>query len=425
MLSRASRTMRFVSGPAVRTKEDVEAMLSGASDFGQSTSQSSSDVRSSLEVEALLSGTAEFPASRKTVQKRPKKQAQTPLPFNWVQVSKQGRRGTFAADVGLVAARPEAATQGGFQFDMDDEPVESDDNQQQVGSREGIVRFGAEDEPQRLSHGKLDNESQLDQQVEAEDGSKPVAPRHKKSPAKAKASPVSRPDIEQPDYGLDEQDESEPQQYLPPLPRTPKRRSTQFTHASLGFVSLGKPAAALITTDINVSRRRKAKERKLSFIDEANSTGSIPLSCEDVLVDPTANESSADAMQRLSRNLDELRPKDKTSLTEHEVKRLAKKLMDGFTMQQLVDYYRQDTAYGLQTYDAPPYPWIVEHQPWQALHSISLHRLKPKRRQAILVVTQKWKLDITEQIEGQGSMTIKLKPDIYKLIARAFTSFPP
>ncbi|KAF4583067.1 mitochondrial inner-membrane-bound regulator domain-containing protein [Ophiocordyceps camponoti-floridani] len=413
--------MRFASGPAVRTKEYVEAILSGASDFGKSSSERGSDVRSSLEVEALLSGSAEFPASpRRTEQKRPKKQAEQNLSFDWVRISKQGRR---RAIVDEETRRPETLTGGGFQFDMDDEPVGTDDKLRQVESREGTVQLGAEDEPQRLSQGKLDIESQVDEQVEPEDedgGSGPVPPRDKPL-ARAKASPISHAVVQQPDYGLDEQDESESQQYLPPLKRSVNRqRSSKFTHASLGFVSLGKPAAALITTDINVSRRQKAKERELSLIDESDSTG-LPLSCEDVLVDPTNDESDADALKRLCRNLDELRPKDKTSLTEHEVKRLAKKLMDGFTMQQLVDYYRRDMTYGLHAHDAPCYDWIVEHEPWQAIRPISLKRLKPKKRQAILVVTQKWKLDVTEQIEGQGSTTIKLKPDIFQLIAQPWS----
>ncbi|PFH56692.1 hypothetical protein XA68_16126 [Ophiocordyceps unilateralis] len=226
-----------------------------------------------------------------------------------------------------------------------------------------------------------------------------------------------RVDNKQDEPRVDKRDEDGgDEQCLPPPDRPFKsNHGHKFQHASLGVVSLGKPAVALITKDPDVSRRHKRYVRRLKLIDEDGFTG-LPLVYQDVL--PKTDGLDAEAPERLRLIFDELRPKDTTALREKDVKRLAKKLVDAFTMQQLVTYYKEDMAHGLQVHHMPTYEWIVEHEPWQGIRAISLSRLKPKNRQAILIVTQKWKLDVEEQVEGQGTMVVRLKPDTYKLVAQ-------
>ncbi|RDA93970.1 hypothetical protein CP533_5051 [Ophiocordyceps camponoti-saundersi (nom. inval.)] len=210
-------------------------------------------------------------------------------------------------------------------------------------------------------------------------------------------------------------------EYKPRSRLSQPRRGTFFHHESLGHVSLGIPAAALLTTDLHVSKGRRKPEPKLKLIDEAELTGE-PLQCQNVF--EHEQESEEEVMKRLRQNIDELRPKDTTSLRETGLRRLAKKLTEGFTSQQLSAYYKEDAAHGLRTHGSsmPSYPWIVQHQPWEAIRSMTLDRLKPKMRQAIRIITETWKVDVEEQVEGQGTMTIKLKPDAFKLIAQPSSS---
>ncbi|RCI09541.1 hypothetical protein L249_3928 [Ophiocordyceps polyrhachis-furcata BCC 54312] len=242
------------------------------------------------------------------------------------------------------------------------------------------------------------------------------AARDEADESRAKSEDFARPDNPR----VQRQGASQPSENHKPRPRQfQPRRGTFFRHEDLGHVSLGEPATALLTTDPDVSRGRRRPEPQLTLIDEAESTG-LPMHCQNIFEQEQEQESEAEAMKRLRQIIDDLRPKDTTALRERGVTRLAKKLTDGFTSQQLMAYYKDDAAaHGLRMHSSlPSYPWIVQHQPWQAMRSMTLGQLKPKMRHAIRIITETWKLDVEEQVEGQGTMMIKLKPDVFKLIAQ-------
>ncbi|RDA89310.1 hypothetical protein CP532_6202 [Ophiocordyceps camponoti-leonardi (nom. inval.)] len=256
------------------------------------------------------------------------------------------------------------------------------------------------------------------QQLESLDATRdeaPDAPREEVGESRAEPEHLARPDI--PPVQAEGASQSDKNNKPRPRPYQP-RRGTFFHHENLGLVTLGEPATALLTTDPDVSQGRRRPEPRLTLIEEADTIG-LPMHCHNVYEQEQEQESEEEAMERLRRTIDDLRPKDTTALREREVTRLAKKLTEGFTSQQLMAYYKDDEAHGLQMHSSlPSYPWIVQHQPWQAMRSMTLSQLRPKMRHAIRIITETWKLDVEEQVEGQGIMTVKLKPDVFKLIAQ-------
>lgn len=203
------------------------------------------------------------------------------------------------------------------------------------------------------------------------------------------------------------------------LPSDHKRnvREKTFRHdlvvrRSLGMNALGKPAEAIILKNPNkMKRTRKPKP----LIEDEPAGPAPPLDWQSVL------SQDSEISDQVWRNIEEIRPQDTTILRRRDFDKLMKRLLDGFTYEQLVTYFNNGTWDDARTVDnKPSYPWILEQSPWTAAEAepSQWKNLTSKERRAVLILSAKWKLEIQEHIEGPGGRVLWLNPNVFKLITR-------
>ncbi|KAG6014675.1 hypothetical protein E4U54_004971 [Claviceps lovelessii] len=204
------------------------------------------------------------------------------------------------------------------------------------------------------------------------------------------------------------------------LPSDHKRnvREKTFRHdlvvrRSLGMNALGKPAEAIILKNPNkMKRTRKPKP----LIEDEPAGPAPPLDWQSVL------SQDSEISDQVWRNIEEIRPQDTTILRRRDFDKLMKRLLDGFTYEQLVTYFNNGTWDDARTVDnKPSYPWILEQSPWTAAEAepSQWKNLTSKERRAVLILSAKWKLEIQEHIEGPGGRVLWLNPNVFKLITQS------
>ncbi|KAG5942558.1 hypothetical protein E4U53_007221 [Claviceps sorghi] len=193
------------------------------------------------------------------------------------------------------------------------------------------------------------------------------------------------------------------------------RRHDLLQRQSLGVNALGKPVEAIILTNPN---RLKRTRKPRPLIEDEPAGPALPLTLESVF--PQYTDYSDEVLE----NIEEIRPKDTTVVRRKDFDKLMKRLVDGFTHEQLATYFSNGTWNGARNVDnKPSYPWILEQSPWTAAEAEQnpWENLTPKERRAMLILSAKWKLEIQEHIEGLGGMVLWLKPHVFKLITHSST----
>ncbi|KAL7961816.1 mitochondrial inner-membrane-bound regulator domain-containing protein [Trichoderma compactum] len=185
---------------------------------------------------------------------------------------------------------------------------------------------------------------------------------------------------------------------------------------SVSVAALGEQIDAIMLKNPNEMKKPKRAVRRLQE-DAAEAT--VELDTErDNMVD-VKEESDEEAMAAAMKNIDDLRPVDKTILRMKDFDSLANTLLDGFTFNQLAKYFSQKRLSLSKRDQGTPlrYPWIVKQDPWVAAKPDHWGPLRPKQRQVIMIMQILWNLEVQEQVEGLGRTLVWLQPRIFELIA--------
>jgi hypothetical protein len=105
------------------------------------------------------------------------------------------------------------------------------------------------------------------------------------------------------------------------------------------------------------------------------------------------------------RNIDELRPANTTILTLRDFEALKKVLVEGFTAPQLNEYCKKFSDETGEV-EKPKYSWILKHSPWRPLDASPLEGPTHKERSVIKLMCNCWKLEIREQVDGIGRLSL-------------------
>ncbi|KAJ4865279.1 mitochondrial inner-membrane-bound regulator domain-containing protein [Trichoderma breve] len=218
---------------------------------------------------------------------------------------------------------------------------------------------------------------------------------------------------------ITETDAAEPSQ---PRPRRGFKAKKDFhdelvQSRSVSVAALGEQIDAIMLKNPNEMKRPKRPVRR---VQEDAAEATIELDTErDNMVD-VKEESDEEAMRAAMKNIDDLRPVDKTILRMKDFDSLANTLLDGFTFNQLAKYFSQKRLVLLSKRDQGKqlrYPWIVKQEPWVAAKPDHWGPLRPKQRQVIMIMQIIWNLEVQEQVEGLGRTLVWLQPRIFELIA--------
>ncbi|GAO14825.1 hypothetical protein UVI_02005530 [Ustilaginoidea virens] len=183
---------------------------------------------------------------------------------------------------------------------------------------------------------------------------------------------------------------------------------------SLGVNALGKPIEAIVVSAQKVKRPKKA----IPALQEMQAPTDAPINWRTVYP-PQGDESALS--DKVWDNIEEIRPKDGRAVGEREFEKMMESLVNGFTQEQLVTYLNLDNRPGGAGWadDATPsYPWIRSQSPWSAAQRSHWHDLRNKQRQAFLILSAKWKLEVREHIQGLGAAVVWLQPKVFALVAR-------
>ncbi|KAL6836025.1 mitochondrial inner-membrane-bound regulator domain-containing protein [Trichoderma sp. SZMC 28015] len=186
---------------------------------------------------------------------------------------------------------------------------------------------------------------------------------------------------------------------------------------SVSVAALGEQIDAIMLKNPNEMKRPKRPVRR---VQEDTAEATVELDTErDNMVD-VKEESDEEAMRAAMKNIDDLRPVDKTILPIKDFDSLANTLLDGFTFNQLAKYFTQKRLALSSKRDRGKqlrYPWIVQQEPWVAAKPDHWGPLRPKQRQVIMIMQIIWNLEVQEQVEGLGRTLVWLQPRIFELIA--------
>ena len=187
-------------------------------------------------------------------------------------------------------------------------------------------------------------------------------------------------------------------------------RDNLVNQEHLGVGALGRPADALIIKNPN---KMWAPKKPLPILEEEEALPEAGLDWRDLV--PKPNDTPSDVFEEVRQNIDELRPKDTSVLGEWAFNNLLNNLVEGFTRQQLGDYYRHATDDSLKrAEDIAVYPWIEEETPWNTSHPFDTRGLKPKQMLALMIMQTKWSLEPREQAEAVGQKQVKLKANTFR-----------
>ncbi|KKO98827.1 hypothetical protein THAR02_09077 [Trichoderma harzianum] len=186
---------------------------------------------------------------------------------------------------------------------------------------------------------------------------------------------------------------------------------------SVSVAALGEQIDAIMLKNPNEMKRPKRAVRRVQ--DDAAET-TVKLDTErDNMVD-VKEESDEEAMRAAMKNINDLRPVDKTVLRMKDFDSLANTLLDGFTFNQLAKYFNEKRLALSSKRDRGKqlrYPWILKQEPWVASKPDHWGPLRPKQRQVIMIMQILWNLEVQEQVEGLGRTLVWLQPRIFELIA--------
>ncbi|KAL7930352.1 mitochondrial inner-membrane-bound regulator domain-containing protein [Trichoderma chlorosporum] len=185
---------------------------------------------------------------------------------------------------------------------------------------------------------------------------------------------------------------------------------------SVSVAALGEHIDAIMLKNPN---EMKKPRRPIRRVQDNTAEATVELDTErDNMVDEK-EESDEEAMRAAMKNIDGLRPADKTILRIKDFDSLANTLLDGFTFNQLVKYFNQKRLAMSNRAKAKSssYPWIANQEPWVAAKPDHWGPLRPKQRQVIMIMQIIWNLEVQEQVEGLGRTLVWLQPHIFKLIA--------
>lgn len=185
---------------------------------------------------------------------------------------------------------------------------------------------------------------------------------------------------------------------------------------SVPVAALGEHIDAIMLKNPNEMKRPR---RPIRRIQEETPKAKVELDTErDSMVDEK-EESDEEAMAAAVKNIDDLRPVDRTTLRMKDFDSLANTLLEGFTQNQLARYFSQKRlAMSGRDLGKPfPYPWIAKQDPWVAAMPDHWGPLRPKQRQVIMIMQMIWNLEVQEQVEGLGRTLVWLQPRIFELIA--------
>lgn len=215
-----------------------------------------------------------------------------------------------------------------------------------------------------------------------------------------------------------ETDTAEPGQTKPKRGFLPRKdfHDELVQSRSVSVAALGEHIDAIMLKNPNEMKRPRRAVRR---IQEDAPKSTVELDTErDNMVDEK-EESDEEAMVAAMKNIDDLRPADKTTLRIKDFDSLANTLLDGFTFNQLAKYFNQKrlTMSNRDQGKPFPYPWIAKQDPWVAAKPDHWGPLRPKQRQVIMIMQIIWNLEVQEQVEGLGRTLVWLQPRIFELIA--------
>ncbi|TFA99016.1 hypothetical protein CCMA1212_009233 [Trichoderma ghanense] len=185
---------------------------------------------------------------------------------------------------------------------------------------------------------------------------------------------------------------------------------------SVPVAALGEHIDAIMLKNPNEMKRPKRTARR---VQQEATEATVVLDPErDGMVDQ-ADGNGEEAMEAAVKNIDDLRPADKTILPMQDFDALANTLLEGFNHNQLTRYFIQKRLEMSQQGLGKPvtYPWIVKQGPWVAAKPDHWGPLRPKQRQVIMIMQLLWNLEVQEQVEGLGRTLLWLQPRVFELIA--------
>ncbi|KAL7916415.1 mitochondrial inner-membrane-bound regulator domain-containing protein [Trichoderma velutinum] len=185
---------------------------------------------------------------------------------------------------------------------------------------------------------------------------------------------------------------------------------------SVSVAALGEQIDAIMLKNPNEMKRPKRPVRRVQE-DVPKDTAELDIERDNMVGEK--EESDEDAMTAAMKNIDDLRPADRTILRMKDFDSLANTLLEGFTFNQLAKYFSQKRL-AMSKRDQGKlfrYPWIVKQDPWVAAKPDHWGPLRPKQRQVIMIMQIIWNLEVQEQVEGLGRTLVWLQPRTFELIA--------
>ncbi|KAL6856668.1 mitochondrial inner-membrane-bound regulator domain-containing protein [Trichoderma novae-zelandiae] len=185
---------------------------------------------------------------------------------------------------------------------------------------------------------------------------------------------------------------------------------------SVPVAALGEQIEAIMLKNPNQMKRPKRSVRR---VQGETTEARVELDSERDEVVEHSDENSEEAMEAALKNIDDLRPADKTVLRMRDFDILADTLLEGFNHNQLTRYFIHKRLEMSQQGLGKPvtYPWIVKQGPWVAAKPDHWGPLRPKQRQVIMIMQLLWNLEVQEQVEGLGRTLLWLQPRVFELIA--------
>ncbi|CAH0017008.1 unnamed protein product [Clonostachys rhizophaga] len=202
-------------------------------------------------------------------------------------------------------------------------------------------------------------------------------------------------------------------------PRSYAKREFKHQHLeqrNISISALGEDISALVLS--NPDKLKRKTNPVVSLPRDRGVLGS-ELDWTSLLDDTDALD---DISVQVRRNIEEFRPKDSSVIKAKDFKKIIRALFNGFTNEQLAAYFRQTLETSSRaTNETPKYPWLVKQTTWVPSNPELLGPLSPKQKVAYLILKEAWALDIQEQNEGLGAVSVTLRPDVFELISNPST----
>ncbi|KAL7947947.1 mitochondrial inner-membrane-bound regulator domain-containing protein [Trichoderma barbatum] len=409
MLSRAANVPRFYftnrlssSILSARTTLSIRS-LHGSEEWIQRRCYSSDPVIHSKEkIEALISGRIserEFKKSNKKASKGPSKRSSSRKPW-------RRRKEDEIPDWGLAAFPTErnSAIQEGAVQDLVGDIV--DELPQEV-----VEELAAED---------VASEELVAEELVSEEPVSEELATQKLSADELETKEPNQLEQATPEDGavLTEADAAESSQTRPERKFKPRRdiHDELIQSRSVSVAALGEHIDAIMLKNPNEMKRPKRPVRR---IQEEAPEVSVELDDERNNMVHEKEENIEESMAAAVKNIDGLRPTEKTILRMKDFDSLANTLLEGFTYNQLARYFNHKRLeMSKRDLRKPaPYPWIAKQDPWVAAKPDHWGPLRPKQRLVTMIMQTIWNLEVQEQVEGLGRTLVWLQPRIFELIA--------